>query len=580
MLDVNGLRLRISPSVAAAVTAITVLLPPTYILLKRALRAHILFYHTSLPDIPTLGSPVPETQKKKHGTVVICGGSIAGLLAARVCVDHFARVIVVEPETSALADADAAHMQQRQQLGKREIVKDGVTYNTLTHNRSRVPQYTAVHGYQAFFTLFLRQLFPNFDQRARTRGIRVNRDDMHYFLNGRLCRYPHQELAKAGKPDIESIFCSRRALESLIRVLVKEDVPQIEYVNGTVTDLKLASDNRTIDAALVRPVGTNTKPTELACDLIIDCTGNTQAGLKWLTQYDPRVNYCTLEWPAPPHFEENLRKIDAGCYISADGSPKPVDLSQESVFIVWSPTSSDTDYRFFVGGRFEDGIVVFSAGGWDSEMPVNLDQLRTFAQAANQDRRVPKYIYEIFDLLEEVEDQGVAYEAKVRSCSRIPYESVSDILPSNFIAFGDSNMRVNPRAGEGVNKCAMGATTLDGVLRRLPLGPHDRAFGSTFFSLLGSRTQTIWDGARLIDYSFESTTPIRGETRDTGAFVRWYMKVAGRVAERDPAVGSVLWHGAEFLGPFFDILAPGVFLKVLWEAMFPTKIEPDEPYFL
>ncbi|KAJ3983727.1 hypothetical protein F5890DRAFT_1554718 [Lentinula detonsa] len=58
---------------------------------------HFFKYHSCIPEIEKMGT-TPSLGQKPGGTVVICGGSIAGLLAAQVCSDFFKYVIIVEPE--------------------------------------------------------------------------------------------------------------------------------------------------------------------------------------------------------------------------------------------------------------------------------------------------------------------------------------------------------------------------------------------------------------------------------------------------------------------------------------------------
>lgn len=45
---------------------------------------------------------------------------------------------------------------------------------------------------------------------------------------------------------------------------------------------------------------------------------------------------------------------------------------------------------------------------------------------------------------------------------------------------------------EGVTKAALGAITLDGVLRSIDQGPADTAFGRTFFKRMQRLTQGLW----------------------------------------------------------------------------------------
>jgi len=147
--------------VAIAATAVAVAIP-TWILLKRAFRRYVIFNTTALDDLPGLSEPVTHA---KHGTVIIAGGrcvshrvqtwnaasschsrrSIAGLMTARVCSAHFKRVIIVEPETWALSD-EARQVAAPAPTDTREVIRDGVAYNTLAHKRTRIAQYSSVHG--------------------------------------------------------------------------------------------------------------------------------------------------------------------------------------------------------------------------------------------------------------------------------------------------------------------------------------------------------------------------------------------------------------------------------------------------
>ena len=88
------------------------------------------------------------------------------------------------------------------------------------------------------------------------------------------------------------------------------------------------------------------------------------------------------------------------------------------------------------------------------------------------------------------------------SCSKISYEQLPDhVLPCNFIAVGDSTMRLNPVFGEGVSKCAVGAVTLDGLLRTLPGGPTNTSFARAYFTRLDNRTRHLWYACSIKDWA-------------------------------------------------------------------------------
>ncbi|KAJ7797186.1 hypothetical protein B0H14DRAFT_3494049 [Mycena olivaceomarginata] len=59
---------------------------------------------------------------------------------------------------------------------------------------------------------------------------------------------------------------------------------------------------------------------------------------------------------------------------------------------------------------------------------------------------VPCWIFEILDMLEEIEDSAVVSVLKLAATSYIRYHKATN-LPSNFIAVGDSIMAVNPTFG-------------------------------------------------------------------------------------------------------------------------------------
>ncbi|SJL13861.1 uncharacterized protein ARMOST_17310 [Armillaria ostoyae] len=98
------------------------------LLLWRILRHSMLRKQTCVLDLKQLGLSRNDNQKI-HGTAVICGGSFAGLFAARVCHDHFDEVVIVEPE--AWANDPEAKCQDAWNQAK---------------PRSRVMQYKSLQG--------------------------------------------------------------------------------------------------------------------------------------------------------------------------------------------------------------------------------------------------------------------------------------------------------------------------------------------------------------------------------------------------------------------------------------------------
>jgi hypothetical protein len=141
----------------------------SYRQLKRTRKASL----TAVYDLDDIGRP---SDKRIDGNAVICGGrcviqqlywlyvhpphSIAGLLTARVCADHFSKVIIIDPEAWLITE-EGMRDRHRQQ---------GSDY-MASRKRSRVPQYTSLHLYQPFSLMALRKLFPNFDREFEGCGL-------------------------------------------------------------------------------------------------------------------------------------------------------------------------------------------------------------------------------------------------------------------------------------------------------------------------------------------------------------------------------------------------------------------------
>ena len=124
------------------------------VLLHSIVRRKMVAQQTGLLDLPLLGESRKDAKKIK-GTAVVCGGrchntsilravlifipihSIAGLAAARVCHDHFERVIIIEPEGW---------------LSTEEGWTDNVL--ELKKKRARILQWDSYQGISLAFTVF------------------------------------------------------------------------------------------------------------------------------------------------------------------------------------------------------------------------------------------------------------------------------------------------------------------------------------------------------------------------------------------------------------------------------------------
>lgn len=61
---------------------------------------------------------------------------------------------------------------------------------------------------------------------------------------------------------------------------------------------------------------------------------------------------------------------------------------------------------------FEAVTVIMCFGGWGTELPVCLDEARSFTLQVKNANHIPDYFYKLLDLLEPVADECIAYPAR------------------------------------------------------------------------------------------------------------------------------------------------------------------------
>jgi len=79
------------------------------------------------------------------------------------------------------------------------------------------------------------------------------------------------------------------------------------------------------------------------------------------------------------------------------------------------------------------------------------------------------------------------------------------------------------------------------------------------------------DSSRFADYGRATTVPAAGETLGDGAFMRWYQHHLYPLLAQNDAAASAFWHSLNFLGPPLALMAPGIVLRVVWEAIWPSS---------
>ncbi|KAG7444024.1 uncharacterized protein BT62DRAFT_952962 [Guyanagaster necrorhizus] len=513
--------------------------------LGRAVRRRLLVKQTCVLDIDSLGLRLPR--EKIKGTAVICGGSIGGLMAARVCHDHFDDVVVVEPE-AWLNTADATRVDPWNQQSK----------------RSRIMQYDSLHvllplGYKA-----MSKLFPNLEEQGKASGIKVGPSKLHIHFWGNDTRMPDEEYGGALP---KTIYAGRAGMETFLRRLVLGgDYKNIRQVIGTVTGV--ARNTRSpefIDQVTIRtPEGIQNIPAVL----VVDCTGVAAAGMKWLRRegygfadryspnqlpldqlkiaYDQKLHYTTLQFHVTPELGREL-----------PGLPVPYD----ECWVIYHNSMDPKKDNRSVYSHCVDGDIIqicFSAMG-ECELPKTLEEAKACARSLVTEKPIPETFFQMLDMLDKVKDTMTCSEVHYPGSSYIRYERAAN-LPTNWVAMGDSVMRINPIYGQGCSKAFFGAICLHKLLMDSTVIPKD--LSKKYFRIHAEKISPLWASLKVGDYSFPTTVPLPGETLSKGSWLRWYMKKLTILSFTDDQAGSVLWHIRSLLAPTTDALQPALIFKV------------------
>ncbi|KAJ7171764.1 hypothetical protein C8R43DRAFT_979363 [Mycena crocata] len=494
-------------------------LPVVYsvsLLFWHLLRRHLVAKNLGLLDIPHLRDSNRHPDQKIQGTAVICGGSIAGLLTARVCHDHFERVLVIE------AEAWVASEEGRKVDGWDRKLP-----------RSRVLQYASLQGCQSFLYTGLRSLFPNIESECQASRIMVVPANPRFNLSGQPLRVPYAAL-KSGLS--KTMYISRAGLETLLRRLVldHDSYPNVQFMTGSVIDVRPDSaDHSRLSKVLVR---TDTGVQELDAALVADCTGPARAGLKWLERHG--YGYCAA-YPAGKlpldqlkiSFAQKLRYSSIMFRISPefhDRLPLSAELQNTGPIYTFLEGSVEKGRALFALTRPDgDQLLAFTGHHGTARLqPKNLAELKEYVHGLITVQPIPDWVFQILDMLEEVKESAAVSLVKVPPTTYIRYHQATN-LPTNWIALGDSVMTLNPLSSEGCTMAFKGALSLNNVLRaaRNQYGSAlPPTFSTKFFMELFEKTDMAWQNTRLMDYAVPTTEPIPGESLSSGAYVRWYTK--------------------------------------------------------
>jgi 2-polyprenyl-6-methoxyphenol hydroxylase-like FAD-dependent oxidoreductase len=440
--------------------------------------------------------------RKSHSQAIVVGGSLAGLLAARVLSEHFERVTVLERDSPADQPAP----------------------------RKGVPQARHLHILLARGRLVLEQLFPGLVEELVGCGAPVA--DM-----GRDLAW----LTPAGwgvrcNSGINIVGCSRDLLEWRVRQRLTA-IGGVRFYGGCdVTGLSTDEGGTRINGVKARVQHRSDREILLPCDLAVDASGRGSHAPEWLTQ----LGY------EPP--DETVVNAHLG-YTSRVYRRHPALIDCKGVYVQPAPPD------YLRGGALfpieGDRWILTLAGYGRDYPPTDETGFVEFARSLRTQR--------IYDAIRDAEPLSPIFAYRATENRLRHYELMSQ-APDGIVVLGDAACAFNPVYAQGMSMAALGAATLDECLRD-KRGGDLSGFGRRFQMRLSKVNSDPWriaTGEDLRVRGCEGGRPTR-----INQLLQRYFDGAVKLSTEDAQVRKLVLEVFNMLKPASRLFHPGLVTRIL-----------------
>lgn len=381
-----------------------------------------------------------QTQPRR---AIVIGGSIAGLLSAKVLSDDFDEVLIVERDCILTQSAERKGVPQSPQ-----------------------PHILLTQGYR-----LLEDFFPGIGKDLHSAGA-VPIDwgqDFQYFAFGDWC-------ANTAEPTgLDSFSCTRPLLEAAVRQRV-EQIENVERLSPYRVEGLMGNASRVIGVRCRQPKD-KTDERIIEADLVVDASGRSTNAHKWLAalgasvpkmeKIDAKLGYATQRYQIPEDWEEAWKVLLI--------AHKPPEMTQLGYL-----------------ARVENDQLIATLGGYCQEYPPLMQD--EFVAAA---KNLPdKAFYRAIAQSTPVSE----IKAYRSTANRLYHYEQLKTLPNGFIAIGDSVCALCPAYGQGLTTSAMSAVTLRDWLSENKNFETENAL--SFQKKLAKRIKPAWNAATKNDSGF------------------------------------------------------------------------------
>ncbi len=453
-----------------------------------------------------------------HKQAIVIGGSITGLLAARVFADHFELVTIIE----------------------RDNLPEG------PEHRNGVPQAHHLHVLLARGLQIVEQLFPGIGEELGAAGappIHWGTDLVAYLPAGWTPRF---------NSSVHTRGVSRTLLEWSIRqrLLV---LPQIKIMTGyEVETLTATSDLSAVTGVIIRSRSGTRETTTLPANLVIDASGRNSHAPEWLeslgydkpqeSEVNSFLGYATRWYKRPADFPRDYK----GLNITAQAPHMP----RGGVFLEVE----------------NDQWIVTLAGVNKDYPPTDESGFLKFASSLASPA--------LYDAIKNAEPISAIYGYQ-RTANRWRHFERLNRWPEQFIVMGDAACAFNPVYGQGMTAGALEALALQALIAGWKR-PDLTGFAQTFQRKLAKVAEVPWIMATGEDLRYPGT--IGGQPGLRDRVIHRYFDALFRIIPANPDVLDAFFQVMNLLKPPASLFQPKILFKVLKGIVFKTKpIQQESP---
>ena len=348
---------------------------------------------------------------------------------------------------------------------KEVVVIEKDSYTDDNSIRSGIPQANHVHILLVRGREILEDFFPNLEKELLKAG--ANKID---FLNDSRYRLPSGWAPKFDS-GLNTFACTRMLLENTIRQQIQK-ISKIKIEEGKqITSFVAEKSNK---------ISLKTKENEeIQGDLIVDCTGRNTKTPTWLEH---------IGFPKP----RETRIGSLVRYATRRYIPPKKDRKWKMLVILNNPTTNPR-----IGGIYpiEDGKWLVGLYSIGRDYPPTEE--KGFLEFTKQLESL-----ELYDTLKEALPDSEIHGYQVQGSRKYHYEEMSK-WPENFIVLGDSVSVFNPYYGQGITSAALGAKTLNDMLKKEKI---EKKFTKKFQKRLAKAIELPWVLGTSEDMRWPTTT--------------------------------------------------------------------------